>query len=147
MMLNKLLWKFKGELHACEQEELKRRANHDSVIMDLNNQIQVTTESRDAEAATKAARDQTAAEKKGLRADTQKAKADDEEYLATLTSECEMAASDFESRQQLRTEELAAIAKATEIISSGAVSGSADKHLPSLLQSDRTGPEPCTTEP
>ena len=31
-------------------------------------------------------------------------------------------------------EELEAIAKAIEIISSGAVSGNADKHLPSLLQ-------------
>merc|ERR1719353_328307 len=123
MMLNKLLWKFKEELHDCEQEELKRRAAHDSVIMDLNNQIQVATESRDAEAATKAERDQTAAEKKGLLADTKKAKADDEEYLATLTSECEMAASDFESRQKLRTEELAAIAKATEILKGGSVTG------------------------
>jgi hypothetical protein len=141
MMLKKLLFKFKKELHDCEQEELKRKAAHDSVIMDLNNQIMLTTESKDAEAATKAARDQTAAEKKGLLADTQKAKADDEKYLATLTSECEMAASDFESRQKLRTEELEAIDKATEILKSGSVSGAADKHLPSLMQ---TGP--CTTK-
>jgi predicted nucleic acid-binding Zn-ribbon protein len=148
MMLRKLWAKFKKELHDCEQEELRRKADYDSVIMDLNNQIQVTQESWDAESATKGARDQTAAEKKGLLADTKKAKADDEEYLATLTSECEMAASDFESRQQLRTEELAAIAKATEIISSGAVSGSADKHLPSLLQGGQAaaGTEACTTE-
>merc|ERR1719247_3210730 len=141
MMLKKLLFKFKKELHDCEQEELKRKAAHDSVIMDLNNQIMLTTESKDAEAATKAARDQTAAEKKGLLADTQKAKADDEKYLATLTSECEMAASDFESRQQLRTEELEAIEKAAEILQGGSVTGMADKHLPSLIQ---TGP--CTTK-
>lgn len=141
MMLKKLLAKFKQELHDMEQEELKRKAEHDSVIMDLNNQIALTTESRDAEAAIKAERDRTAAEKKGLLADTQKAKADDEEYLATLTSECEMAAEDFKNRQQLRAEELGAIEKATEILAGGSVSGAADKHLPSLMQ---TGP--CTTK-
>merc|ERR1719247_2359875 len=150
MMLKKLLFKFKKELHDCEQEELKRKAAHDSVIMDLNNQIMLTTESHDAESATKGARDQTAAEKKGLLADTKKAKADDEEYLATLTSECDMAASDFESRQQLRTEELEAIEKAAEILKSGSVSGAADTHLPSLLQggSGATGSDagPCTTK-
>merc|ERR1740124_1437646 len=47
---------------------------------------------------------------------------------------CEQKASDFESRQQLRAEEIEALEKAIEIISSGAVSGNADKHLPSLLQ-------------
>merc|ERR1712156_37 len=43
-------------------------------------------------------------------------------------------ASDFESRQQLRTEELEAIAKAIEILSSEVVSGNADKYLPTLIQ-------------
>merc|ERR1719460_1090179 len=76
----------------------------------------------------------TAAEKNGLLADTKKAKADDEKYLATLKAECAMAAEDFENRQQLRTEELEAIAKATEILKSGSVTGMADKHLPALAQ-------------
>merc|ERR550537_646789 len=141
MMLNKLLWKFKKELHDCEQEELQRKAHHNQVILDLDHQIAVATEARDQEAATKSARDEAAAEMKGTLADTRKAKADDEKYLSTLTSECEMAASDFDSRQQLRTEELEAIEKAAEILKSGSVSGAADKHLPSLMQ---TGP--CTTK-
>merc|ERR1711924_195019 len=47
---------------------------------------------------------------------------------------CEQKASDFESRQQPRADEIVAIEKAIEIISSGAVSGNADKHLPSMLQ-------------
>merc|ERR1719460_2265066 len=76
----------------------------------------------------------TAAEKNGLLADTKKAKADDEEYLSTLKAECAMAAEDFENRKQLRTEEMEAIEKATEILKSGSVTGMADKHLPGLLQ-------------
>jgi len=40
----------------------------------------------------------------------------------------------FESRQKLRAEELEAVNKAIEIMAGGAVSGAADKHLPSLAQ-------------
>merc|ERR1719460_933039 len=76
----------------------------------------------------------TAAEKNGLLSDTKKAKADDEDYLSTLKAECSMAAEDFENRQQLRTEELEAVEKATEILKSGSVTGMADKHLPGFLQ-------------
>merc|ERR1719160_1414147 len=59
---------------------------------------------------------------------------DDKKYLEDLTATCEQKASDFESRQQLRAEEIEAIEKAIEIISSEAVSGNAEKHLPTLLQ-------------
>merc|ERR1719428_584215 len=59
---------------------------------------------------------------------------EDKKYLADLTATCEQKASDFESRQQLRAEEIEAVEKAIEIVSSGAVSGNADKHLPGFIQ-------------
>merc|ERR1711957_973644 len=58
----------------------------------------------------------------------------DTAYLEDLTATCAQKSSDFDSRQQLRAEEIEAIEKAIEIISSGAVAGSADKHLPALIQ-------------
>ena len=58
----------------------------------------------------------------------------DTAYLEDLTATCAHKSSDFESRQQLRAEEIEAIEKAIEIISSGAVAGSAEKHLPQLVQ-------------
>merc|ERR1719439_69289 len=58
----------------------------------------------------------------------------DTKYLGDLKALCEQKASDFESRQQLRAEEIEAIEKAIEILSSAAVTGNADKHLPSMLQ-------------
>ena len=42
------------------------------------------------------------------------------------------------SRQDLRVQEIVAIEKATEIMSGSAVSGSATKHLPSLMQTGRS---------
>jgi hypothetical protein len=133
-MLKKLLGKFKDELNSLEREEMKRKGAQEVVIQDLKRQIAAATESKNYETATKAERDRTAAEKKGLLADTQKAKSDDEDYLSTLKAECAMAAEDFENRQQLRTEEMEAIEKATEILKSGSVTGMADKHLPGLMQ-------------
>merc|ERR1719440_47250 len=59
---------------------------------------------------------------------------EDTKYLADLTATCSEKSSAFEARQQLRAEELEAIEKAIEIVSSGAVSGNADKHLPALVQ-------------
>merc|ERR1712072_74808 len=58
----------------------------------------------------------------------------DQKYVNDLVATCEQKASDFESRQQLRAEELEAISKAIEIVSSGAVAGNSEKHLPQLLQ-------------
>merc|ERR1719281_1263200 len=58
-------------------------------------------------------------------------------YLADLKATCAQKASDFEARQQLRAEEIQAIEKAIEIISSGAVSGAAEEHLPAMLQAKK----------
>ena len=77
---------------------------------------------------------QKAAEDKGDLADTTATRDSDQEYLDNLVATCSQKSSDFENRQQLRTEELEAVAKAIEILSSGAVSGAADKHLPGLVQ-------------
>eukprot|EP00972_Heterocapsa_arctica_P023673 3488373-Heterocapsa_arctica.AAC.1 len=58
----------------------------------------------------------------------------DKTCLADLTATGQQKAADFEPRQQLRAEEFEAIAKAIENISSSAVQGNADKHLPALVQ-------------
>ena len=55
-------------------------------------------------------------------------------YLNEAVSGCTQKSTDFEARSKLRVEELAAITKAVEILSSGTVSGAADKYLPSMVQ-------------
>jgi hypothetical protein len=133
-MLKKLSAKFLDEKHAIETEEMKQNAAYEVIKANLEYQIKSATEDREMQASTKAAREMSAAESKAELEETQRSKAEDEKYLATLKSECEMAASDFENRQQLRDEEMEAIAKAVEILQSGSVSGMADKHLPALNQ-------------
>ena len=101
---------------------------------DLTAQIETATEDREAKAQEKAAKLQKAAEDKGDLADTTATRDADQTYLDDLVAECTQKSSDFESRQQLRTDELAAIDKAIEILASGSVSGNADKYLPSFVQ-------------
>merc|ERR1719276_10453 len=66
--------------------------------------------------------------------DTTSTRDADMKYLEDLTATCAQKSSDFDNRQQLRAEEIEAIEKAIEIIGSGAVAGSADKHLPAMVQ-------------
>merc|ERR1719399_2580042 len=133
-MLEKLLDKFIDEKTALEKEEMNSVHAFEMLVQDLKAQIDQATHDRDEKAATKAKKLQAKADAEGDLTDTTTTREEDEKYLADLTATCEQKASDFESRQQLRAEEIEAIEKAIEIISSAAVSGNAEKHLPTLVQ-------------
>merc|ERR1719392_442882 len=107
---------------------------YDMLMQDLNAQVSQAKTDRDEKAEFKAETLQSKADAQGDLEDTTTTRDEDEKYLADLTATCEQKAADFESRQQLRAEEIEAIEKAIEIISSAAVSGNAEKHLPTLVQ-------------
>merc|ERR1719181_1978401 len=133
-MLSKLLDKFIDERTTLEKEEMNSKHAFEMLMQDLNAQIAQGSKDRDEKAESKAKTLQAKADAEGDLKDTTTTRNEDQKYLDELTATCEQKASDFESRQQLRAEEIEAIEKAVEIISSGAVSGNADKHLPALLQ-------------
>merc|ERR1719191_2675899 len=133
-MLEKLLDKFIDERTTLEKEEMNSKHAYDMLMQDLKAQIAQATQDRDEKAETKAKKLQAKADALGDLKDTTTTRDADVKYLADLTATCEQKASDFESRQQLRADEIIAIEKAIEIISSNAVSGNAEKHLPTLLQ-------------
>merc|ERR1719465_105316 len=89
---------------------------------------------REEKSEIKAKKLQAAADAKSDLEDTTTTMEDDKKYLADLTATCEQKGADFESRQNLRGEEIEAIEKAIEIISGAAVQGNAEKHLPGLMQ-------------
>jgi prefoldin subunit 5 len=133
-MLEKLQDKFIDERTTLEKEETNSRHAYDMLMQDLKAQVAQATTDRGEKAQAKAKTLQSSADAKGDLQDTTTTKAEDSKYLADLTANCQTKASDFESRQQLRTEEIQAVEKAIEILSSDAVSGNAQKHLPSLTQ-------------
>jgi cell division septum initiation protein DivIVA len=136
-MLEKLLDKFIAERTALEKEEMNTKHNFDMLIQDLTAQKEQAIADRTEKSETKAKKLQAKADAEGSLQDTTTTMEADKKYLADTTATCEQKAADFESRQQLRAEELEAIAKAIEIISSGAVAGNAEKHLPALVQKSK----------
>jgi len=133
-MLEKLLDKFIAERTQLEKEEMNTKHAYDMLMQDLTAQIAQATQDREEKANTKAKKLEAKATAEGDLADTTATRDADQKYLDDLTAVCATKAADFASRQQLRAEELVAIEKAIEIISDVAVSGSADKYLPTLLQ-------------
>merc|ERR1719490_476479 len=107
---------------------------YDMLMQDLTAQLEQAKADRTEKAETKAKKLQSKADAEGDLQDTTTTRDADQKYVDDLKATCSQKASDFESRQQLRTEELEAIAKAIEIMSSSAVSGNADKYLPTLIQ-------------
>eukprot|EP00928_Gymnodinium_smaydae_P099830 TRINITY_DN963_c0_g1_i1.p1 TRINITY_DN963_c0_g1~~TRINITY_DN963_c0_g1_i1.p1 ORF type:complete len:710 (-),score=200.51 TRINITY_DN963_c0_g1_i1:78-2141(-) len=132
-MLEKLLDKFVEERTTLEKEEANTRHAFEMLVQDLTAQTDQAEQDKSSKASTKAKTLQSKATAEGDLTDTVTTKDEDKKYLSDLTSTCQMKASDFESRQQLRTEELEAIDKAIEILSGSAVAGAAEKHLPSLM--------------
>merc|ERR1719240_577626 len=138
-MLEKLLDKFVDERTALEKTEMNSRHAYDMLIQDLEAQTNQATQDRGSKAELKAKTLQAKADAEGDLTDTTTTRDDDKKYLSELTSTCEMKASDFESRQKLRAEEIEAIEKAVEILTSDSVAGAAEKHLPTLLQKHGQG--------
>merc|ERR1719453_2611366 len=101
---------------------------------DLTKQLAEANEDRDETAKAKATALQNKANAEGDLADTTGTRDADTKYLTDLVATCEEKGGAFQSRQKLRAEEIEAVEKAIEIMSDGAVSGAAEKHLPSLTQ-------------
>jgi hypothetical protein len=128
-MLKKLKDEFRTKLADCQKEEMNSKHAYDMVVQDLVDSIENSNASIEEKKVTKARKEEQAAQDKKELASTITMKAQDEKTLSDMEVECEEKKLSFGEKQQLRTEEIEAIAKATEILKSGDVSGNADKHL------------------
>merc|ERR1719375_2489584 len=91
----------------------------------------MATNTRTEKAEKKGAALQGAADAEGDLTDTSTTQADDSKYVTDLITECETKSTQFADRQ--------AVGKAKEIMSSGAVAGASEKHLPQLIQQQAVG--------
>mmetsp|Transcript_53098 Transcript_53098/g.99802 ORF Transcript_53098/g.99802 Transcript_53098/m.99802 type:complete len:454 (-) Transcript_53098:27-1388(-) len=100
---------------------MNTRHAYDTLKQKLTDQVEGATRETAVKTEFKGKRAAAKAEAEGDFAETSAAKKEDESYLADLTALCSVKTSDFESRQKLRAEEIEALGKAIEIISSSAV--------------------------
>jgi len=134
-MLEKLKGDFKKQKLGLEEDEMTAQHGFDSIMQELTDNIENAEAEIARRSKVKAEREQDKADAEKDLAQTTADRAEDQKYLDDLTALCTQKRADFAKRQELRAGELEAISKAIEIISSGAVAGSAEKHLPTLLQS------------
>jgi len=124
-MLEKLLTKFSDEQTTLEKEEMINNNAFEMLMQSLKAQIGEAEDDVSSGKETSAKRKAAKAASEGDLADTTESKTADEKSLADLTATCAQKTTDFEARQTLRAEEIEAIQKAIEIISSESVAGAA----------------------
>merc|ERR1719408_306000 len=135
-LLEKLKLKFEDQKLALEKEEMTSKANFETLLQQLTDDIKADNAAIKKKTAMKAKRLGDAAQAKGDKKVAEKSKAEDEKTLSDTNAECKATSEDFENNQVTRAAEIKAIEKAVEILSSDAVTGNAEKHLPAaaLLQ-------------
>merc|ERR1719168_2510 len=133
-MLEKLMDEFSSKKTDLEKEELGAQQAYEQIRQQLADNIENAEFEIAKKTKLRAETQQNKADLEGELAQTTADRDEDQKYLDDTVALCTQMTADFESRQKLRGEEIDAISKAIEIISSQAVAGSGDKHLPALLQ-------------
>jgi len=136
-LLKKLLAEFTAKLGQCQKEEMNSKHAYDMVIADLTDSIENSEKEIEAKTVEKEQKTEKSAQNKKQLAATVADKAENEKLLKSTETECAEKKLSFAEKQKLRTEELEAIAKAIEILSSDDVSGNAEKYL-DLAQSRKS---------
>lgn len=101
------------------KKEMNEAHNYDMLAQNLNDEIEHGKGKLSQAQLNKGVAQQELGEAKGNLVETEKSKASDEQYSATLKSECEAKAAEWSERQKAAREEMMAISKAKEILESG----------------------------
>lgn len=133
-MLEKLRSEFRTKKTELEMEEKNAQHAFEQLTQQLTDNIENAEHEMSQKTVLRGETQKAKAEAEGDLALTTKDRDEDQKYLDDTTALCTLKTSDFESRQKLRAQEIEALHKAIEIISSHAVAGAGDAHLPALLQ-------------
>eukprot|EP00747_Dinoflagellata_sp_TGD_P136608 gnl/TRDRNA2_/TRDRNA2_175577_c3_seq36.p1 gnl/TRDRNA2_/TRDRNA2_175577_c3~~gnl/TRDRNA2_/TRDRNA2_175577_c3_seq36.p1 ORF type:complete len:683 (+),score=225.30 gnl/TRDRNA2_/TRDRNA2_175577_c3_seq36:92-2140(+) len=138
-VLEKVEHTFEDEKPVLEEEEMKAQHAYESVMQGLTDSIEGAEHEIDKKSNLKGETEMHKGQAEGDLAQTTSDRDEDQKYLDDTMALCEQKTADFESRQKLRAEEIEAVNKAIEIMSSNAVAGSGEKHLPTMLQIKKRG--------
>lgn len=133
-MVEGMLDKFEDQRVDLEKDESKAQHAYDLLVQRLAAEAEQSKKDKAHKMQSKAKRSEAEATMQGDLEDTTKELDSDTKYRDDLKATCEKKASAFTERQRARKEEIEAIDKAIGIISSGKVSGNAEKHSLNLLQ-------------
>lgn len=133
-LLEKLRLKFQDQRTNLQKEELNAKHNFEMLAQKLEDNIKEDNKRAGQKTSARSQRLADAAAAKADLKTTEAGKAEDEKTLSDTLASCHARSEEFEKNQVVRSEEVKAIKKAVAILSSEEVSGTADKHLPTLVQ-------------
>jgi hypothetical protein len=133
-MLEKLADEFATKKRELQKEEMSAQHAFEMIMQQLTDNVENAEHEISNKIKLRSEAQEGKAEAEGDLAQTTKDREEDQKYADDTAALCEQKSHDFESRQKLREEEIVALAKAIEIISSKGVAGTGEKHLPALLQ-------------
>jgi len=128
-MLEGLHTKFRTELADVESAETEQAHQFGLTELHLTNVITKDTSDRDEKVVFKGKRAADAARGKGELEETRAAKAADEQLKSEIETTFKAKTETYHENQRVRTDEITALKKAIEVISSPAVAGSYSKHI------------------
>jgi uncharacterized coiled-coil DUF342 family protein len=128
-MLKKLQDDFRKKRSECEKEEMNSKHASDMVIQDLTDTIARSNSDIASKSQDLQKKKERVGEAKKELGTTTADHAEDTKFLSDLDAECHEKQLSFTEKQQLRTEEIAALEKAIEILSGSSVSDAAEAHL------------------
>mmetsp|Transcript_8231 Transcript_8231/g.17973 ORF Transcript_8231/g.17973 Transcript_8231/m.17973 type:complete len:717 (-) Transcript_8231:57-2207(-) len=136
-LLKRLSGEFQEKLAESQKEEMSSRHAFDMIMEDLTDAIANAKKNTEEKTAEKERKQEAAALNKKQLAATTEDEASSSETLSDLEAECSQKKMSYEEKQTLRVEELEALDKAIEILSSPDLLGNAEKHL-ALSQASRS---------
>jgi len=138
-MIENLETKFKAQLLELQKAEMSAKGNYQLFMQQFTDNQEQDSKTVAVKTAAKAGRIEDPATAKGELNVTKKGKAEDEQALSDTLAECHVKSKEYEQNQVTRSDEIKAIEQAIAILTSDAVAGNAEKHLPSaaLLQSKK----------
>jgi len=132
-MLKKLQDEFRAKLGQCQKEEMNSEHAYNMVVQDLTDSIANAKKDSSEKSQEKSRKTEKIALDKQQVEDTTASKAEAEKTLSDMTVECKQKKLSFGEKQQLRGEEIEAIEKAAEIMSSPEAAGG-ENAAPSFSQ-------------
>jgi chromosome segregation ATPase len=132
-MLEKLKDEFETKKYELDKEEMTAQHAFEDIAQQLKDNIENAEHEINKKTNLRADTQKNKASLEGEKAQAEADRAEDQKYLDETTGLCAQKSQDFDSRQKLRAQELDALGEAIEIMQGDDVSGSAKKHLPSLM--------------
>mmetsp|Transcript_59024 Transcript_59024/g.104884 ORF Transcript_59024/g.104884 Transcript_59024/m.104884 type:complete len:695 (-) Transcript_59024:71-2155(-) len=145
-MLNKLEKEFIKERNDLESEEFKKKTAFEQLILSLSTEIEQHSTAKSKKDSFRGSALQNLAEAKASLEETTSVRVDDKKYLDDLQAECKLKSADFAERQRVRSMEVDAIVKASEVLKTVALVQSSARPAGTVLAALRASREPSGEE-